>query len=82
MPEPEMLYEASGRCSTGGYYPPLARSRRSNKDETLYNAQNKMAIPQRLPTVKKKNNDDEKNWRFSYASSVDVDDLSTLNPKP
>ena len=56
----------------------FTRSRRSNKDETLYNAQNKMPIPQRLPTVRKKKHDDEKNWRFSYASSADIGDLEVF----
>ena len=47
MPEPEEAYEGTGRCSYLSMTSGLAAIRESNKDETLYYAAKKMAIPQR-----------------------------------
>ena len=78
MPEPEMLYEASGRCSNGGHCPPFARSQESYKDGTLYYAAKKMAIPQRHPDVRQNYYDDAKSRDLTDTSLYDVDDLSVF----
>ncbi len=78
MPELKKQYETTARCSYLSMKTGFAMIGELNKDETLYYAQDKTAVPQRHPAIMQNCNDDTKSRDLTDTSLHVVDDLSVF----